>query len=154
LLPDEADLNQAAAALGPEALPHLEVLVTGPDPMLASKATYVAGQIQAPGTMRILEIAARSEDRQIRITAATTITALPPDQARGLMTTLLTDSDPEIRRLAVESVPAEAVPDVRDVLERLARSDPYPMIRDLSAGVLESAGKNEGPTQEGDEPSA
>ena len=30
LTPDEANLDQAAAALGAEALPHLEFLVRGP----------------------------------------------------------------------------------------------------------------------------
>jgi HEAT repeat protein len=153
LIPDEADLNQAAAALGPEALPHLGLLVRGPDPLLASKATYVAGQIIDPGTIRVLEIAAARADRQIRVTAATMIGTLPPKQAGNLLMKLLIDSDPEIRRLAIEAVPAEAIRSVHNVLEMLALTDPYPFLRDLSGGVLRSLDKNEASNQKGDDSS-
>jgi len=136
LIPDEANLNQAAAALGPEALPHLEVLVRGPDPMLASKATYVACLMREQGTIRVLQIAAARPERMVRIAAATAVQRLPPDQAGAILTTLITDSDPEVRRIAIEAIPSEVIPEVHNVLEMLALTDPYPFIRDLSADVL------------------
>ncbi len=136
LMPDEPDLNQAAAALGPEALPHLEVLVRGPDPMLASKATYVAGQIRDPGTVQVLQTAVARADRMVRIAAATTVQSLPPDQVGAILRTLLTDSDAEIRQIAIEAVPSQIIPDVHNILEMLALTDPYPFLRDLSAETL------------------
>jgi HEAT repeat protein len=136
LMPDEANLNQAAAALGPEALPHLEVLVRGPDPMLASKATYVAGLLRDPRTVQVLQIAAASTDRMVRLTAAATAQHLPPDQAGVILARLLSDSDPEVRRIAIESIPSQATPDVLKVLETLALTDPYAFIRDLAAQLV------------------
>jgi hypothetical protein len=46
LLPDEPDYGGAAERLGPEALPHLENLVRGEDPLMASKAAYLASLIK------------------------------------------------------------------------------------------------------------
>jgi HEAT repeat protein len=137
LIPDEADLNRAAATLGADALPHLESLVAGPDAMLASKATYVVSRIQDPRTIQILQIAARSRDRMVRLAAATVVQDLPPEAANAVLTTVLNDSDPEIRKIAVESVPSSTTSDVYDSLERLASSDPLPFIRDLSTAVLQ-----------------
>jgi len=136
LSPDEANLNQAAAALGPDAMPHLEALVRGPDPMLASKAVYAAGQMRHPRTMQVLQIAAARADRMVRLAVATTVPSLPPDQAAAILAILLIDPDPECRRIAIETVPRNVVPHIRDVLEMLELTDPYPFIRELSAEIL------------------
>jgi hypothetical protein len=136
LSPDEANLNQAAAALGPEALPHLEALVRGPDPLFASKATYVAAQISDPRSIEILRLSATRADRMVRLAAATAIRSLTARQSEGLLTVLLTDSDAECRRIAIESVPAEVTPRVQQAIELLALTDPYPFLREMSEGVL------------------
>src|SRR5262245_24647556 len=81
LIPDEADLHQAAKVLGPEALPHLEALVRGPDLMLASKAAYVAGLIPNPRAINVLEAAAQRSDKAVRISAATVIQFVSPAEA-------------------------------------------------------------------------
>jgi hypothetical protein len=62
LTPEEPDY-EAAAELGPEALPHLQRLVEGADPNLASKAAYLAGRIGDPEAASILETAAASSSR-------------------------------------------------------------------------------------------
>jgi HEAT repeat protein len=136
LIPDEANLDQAAASLGAEALPHLELLIRGPDPMLASKAVYVTSQLRDPRVTEILLLGATREERMVRIAAALTLRSLPPDQANELLIPLLLDADAECRRMAIEAVPSEATPDVHRVVEMLALTDPYPLLREMSAAVL------------------
>jgi hypothetical protein len=140
LIPDEADLNQAAIALGPDALPHPGLLVRGPDPLLASKATYVAAQMRDPRATQILQIAATRVERMVRIAAATTVRSLPQDQASAILPMLLIDSDAECRQIAIEGVPSGAVAQLRSVLEILALTDPYPFVRQLAANILPPPG--------------
>jgi len=132
---DEPDY-ELAALLGPDALAQLELLVRGRDPMLASKATHLAGLIRDPGALQVLQAAAESAEPIVRIAAASTAALMPSDQASTLLSRLLTDSDPEIRRIAIESIASEAPPQLERVLGDLARADPYPSIRDSAAKVL------------------
>jgi hypothetical protein len=136
LSPDEADLRVAAAALGPAALSHLEALVMGPDPMLASKAAYAASLIRDANALRVLQVAAARPDRMVRMAAATAARSLPPDEAGQVLGPLLADPDPECRRIALEAVSPQVVPHVRSALEALARTDPYPTIQRSSAEIL------------------
>jgi hypothetical protein len=136
LSPDEANLNQAAEALGAEALPLLELLIRGPDPMLASKAVYVTGQIGGGRATEILRLGATRRDRMVRIAAATTLRSLPSDQANALLETLLVDNDAECRQIAIEAVPQEITPDVHGLVEMLALTDPYPLLREKSEEIL------------------
>jgi HEAT repeats len=139
LSPDEANLNQAAAALGAEALPYLEALVRGPDPLLALKAAYVAAQIADPRAIEVLRLSATNRDRMVRMAAATALRSLPADASGDLLATLLVDSDAECRRIAIEAVPEQVTPRVRQTIEMLALTDPYPFLRELSARVLARA---------------
>jgi HEAT repeat protein len=142
LSPEEPDYEQAAQ-LGPDALPHLEILVEGPDSMLASKAASLAALIRDPRAIQVLQIAAESADESVRVAAATAVTHLPSDQGDTILALLVTDSNPEIRRIAIESIPPRVTPDLQNVLEMIALTDPYPFIRDLSAQALRRASENQ-----------
>jgi HEAT repeat protein len=61
---------QEAAKLGKAALPHLEALITSPDPLLASKATYLTSLIDDNKTISILENASKSKHPEVRIATA------------------------------------------------------------------------------------
>ena len=136
LLPDEANLNQAAAALGVEALPHLRALVTGPDPMLAAKATYVAGLLPHGVGSEIVRDAATRPDKMVRVAAVSALQFLPTEKADTVLPGLLADADPEIRQLAIEAAASHRTPDVNRALEVLSLTDPYPFLRDRSAEAL------------------
>jgi hypothetical protein len=135
LAADEPDYEQLAR-LGPEVLPHLEVLVRGSDPMTAAKAASLASLIRDPGAARVLEAASESDEVIVRIAAASGVRLLPPDQAGTALSRLLSDSDAEIRRIALESTPAQLTPDVRGALQGIARTDSYPYLRDLAGRNL------------------
>ncbi len=70
LEPEEPNYKAAAAALGAEALPVLETLVQGADPLLASKAAYLASLVPDERAARVLEQASRSEHATVRVAAA------------------------------------------------------------------------------------
>ena len=95
--PEEPDYS-AAARLGEDALPHLEVLVRGDDAMLASKAAYAASLIE--GGSDVVEVAAGSDDPVVRVAAAAAVRNLPGDRARPMLRQLSEDDDPGIRKVA------------------------------------------------------
>ena len=100
--PDETNYERARE-LGPEALPHLEILIkTGP-PMLASKAAYLAGLLAAPGSARVVAQAAASDEPAVRVAAAAAAKHLDDADIDEVITPLLTDSDAGVRRMAKKS---------------------------------------------------
>jgi hypothetical protein len=102
--PEEPDY-QEAAQLGPDAVPHLEVLVNSGDSMLASKATYLASLIRDAKSAEIVGTAARSDDPVVRVAAAAATSNLPTSGASTILEDLVADPDPGVRKVARASVP-------------------------------------------------
>jgi HEAT repeat protein len=132
---DEPNYQQAAA-LGGEALPQLEELVRGPDPMLASKAAYLAGVIADRRSADLVQLAADRSETIVRLAAAAAATHLPAAAGAPVLIKLFADADPEVRRVAIESTPATINKELRTALEQLVRADPEPFLRSRSAEVL------------------
>ncbi len=133
--PVEANLHEAAAGLGVEALPHLRALVMGPDPIFAAKATYVAGLLQNGGSEIVREAATRP-DKMVRVAVISSLQYLSAEEADTILPGLLTDADAEIRQLAIEAAASHPGPEVNRALEVLSLTDPYPYLRDRSADAL------------------
>jgi HEAT repeat protein len=133
--PDEPDYERAAA-LGSEALPYLRQLVRSSDPMLASKATYLAGRIAADESPEVVRDAARSEQPVLRVAAAAAARELPGQAGDGILVDLLADDDRGVRRVALKSVGPEPSGDLRARVEELSDADRDPGIREASAAVL------------------
>jgi HEAT repeat protein len=134
--PEEPDY-EAAARLGPDALPHLQRFVEGPDPNLASKAAYLAGRIGDPQAAPILELAATSDDPAIRAAAAGGVRHLPDEQADAVVLTLVDDDDPGVRKTALKAVPASPSEDLAAKVEVLREHEPEPAVREVAAEVAE-----------------
>jgi HEAT repeat protein len=134
--PEEPDY-EAAAQLGPEALPHLQRFVEGPDPSLASKAAYLAGRIGDPQAAPILELAAGSDDPAIRVAAAGGVGHLPDEQAEAVLLTLVDDDDPGVRKTALKAVPARPSEDLAAKIDVLREHEPEPAVRELAAEVFD-----------------
>ncbi len=97
--PEEPNYEEAAQ-LGPEALPHLEVLVQSGDPMLASKATYLASLIKGARAAEIVKKASQSADPIVRVAAAAATSNLTAAAATSVLTNLVGDEDPGVRKVA------------------------------------------------------
>jgi HEAT repeat protein len=135
--PEEPDYAKAAK-LGPGALPHLEKLIGGKDPGLASKAASLAGMVGDERAARVLEKAARHKDVRVRVAAAHSAQYLPPLDASRILSTLLADDDVGVQKVALKSVArgVAVTAELRSSVETLAKRQAHPAIRDLSSEVL------------------
>jgi HEAT repeat protein len=105
LEPEEPDYA-AAAQLGPDAVPHLRTLIQGDDPMLASKAVYLASLIPDERTPELLRDAAQHDDPVIRVAAASAAQNMDAPVASEVLVELVADSDPGVRKVARAAVPS------------------------------------------------
>jgi HEAT repeat protein len=131
--PEEPDYAQAAQ-LGQEAIPYLLELVEGNDPMLASKAAYLASVIGGDGAIDVLRVASRSPEDTVRVAAGAGLRNL--EVPAPLVERLLTDEDVGVRSTTLRSVVKNPSSRVRADVERVAASDPDPALRDLAEQVL------------------
>jgi len=106
--PEEPNYSAAAAELGAEALPVLAALVQGADPLLASKAAYLASLIPDPEADRVMEQAARSEHPTVRVAAAAGLRSRP-DAAIDMAAELIADPDAGVRKVAARTTRGRAV---------------------------------------------
>ena len=106
LLPEEPEYARAAKSLGPDALPHLEKLITGGDTSLAAKAAYLAGMIGTEQSEPAMRKAAASGQPVVRIAAASSARHLSDEHRDALVLQLIDDADPGVRKIALRSAPA------------------------------------------------
>ncbi len=132
---DEPDYA-LAAQLGPDAFPHIEALIKGDDPMLASKAAYLAGVIRDNRSTAVLGTAARSKHPEVRIAAAAGARHLAAQAASDILLILLEDQDHGVRKTALKSVPSDASVALRKKIESLTTKDPENFLRSLSTDIL------------------
>ncbi len=103
--PEEPDYA-TAARLGPDAIPHLRALVTGPDSMMASKAAYAASVLEGDVGASVVQAAAQSGDPVVRVAAAAAASNLPTHAARTVLVNLVDDDDPGVSKVARLAAPA------------------------------------------------
>lgn len=151
LEPEEPGYPAAAAALGADALPVLERLVTDADPLLASKAAYLASLIPDEGSGRVLERAARSEHPTVRIAAAA---GLPkhPEVSDDAVAELLGDRDEGVRKVARKSLRGRVTPGLRNRLGARAATEQDPARRAAFTSALDDAGMTREPEDHGGGP--
>jgi HEAT repeats len=116
--PEEPDYA-AAAQLGPDAVPHLQTLIQGDDPMLASKAVYLASLIQDERTPDLVRQAAQHDDPVIRVAAASAARNMDAPAASEILVELVADDDPGVRKVARKAVPEEPTDALTERLEEM-----------------------------------
>ena len=95
-----------AAQLGPEAIPHLQTLLVDADPLLASKATYLASMINSDRAVDVVKEAAASEHAEVRAAAAAATRNLPQTPVTDVLSNLLDDGDVSVRKVTLKSISA------------------------------------------------
>jgi hypothetical protein len=131
--PEEPDYS-AAAQLGPDAIPHVVRLVQGTDPMLASKAAFLASLIQSNRSIAILEQAANSSRAEVRIAAAAGVRNLKRAPV-SLVDTLLKDPDVGVRKVTLRSIEAQPMKGLKAKIEEIAQKDSDGFIRNLASQI-------------------
>ncbi len=134
---DEVNYPELAADLGADALPHLQTLAAGRDPMVASKAAYLAAMIGGPNAMPVLEVAERRVEPEVRVAVASALRHVDEQQAETIADRLLSDADIGVRKMTVKAVSRLASPRLKARIQHLRQSDPDPFIRDLAGRVME-----------------
>jgi HEAT repeat protein len=121
--PDEPDYQAAASMLGEGAVPFLRALVEGEDPMLGSKAAYLAGLIGGDDATAVVVAAAHHDDATVRVAAASSTQHLSDDETEAVLVDLLGDSDAGVRKLAHRALPDEPSEELETALEHAPAPD-------------------------------
>lgn len=138
----------AAAQLGPDALPVLEQLVRSADPLLASKAAYLASMIPDRRAAKVLEAAAQRDEPTVRVAAAAGLQRAPA-LAEEVAMDLIADQDPGVRKVALKSMRGKMTPALRARVENRAASESDPTLRSAYDAVLGRGETAEGETHDG-----
>lgn len=137
--PEEVDYP-AAAALGPEALALLDDMVRSDDPMLASKAAYLASLIPAEERLGVLGAAATSPHAAVRVAVASGLRNLDEPDVDALADALQADVDLGVRKQTLRAIAGFDSGRMVERLSRAAEEDPEPVLRDLAAALRPGAG--------------
>jgi HEAT repeat protein len=141
---DEPNYDEAAATLGPDALPILQRFVEGGDALLASKAAYLAGRIGDPAASPILELAASRPEAGVRAAAASGAQFIG-GAAESVILALVDDDDVSVRKFALRAVPEQPSSELLAKLAVLREAEPEPMVRELAAAIIDAASGEQRP---------
>jgi HEAT repeat protein len=133
---DEPDYA-ALATLGPEAVPHLKVLVRSDDPGIAAKAAYLASMIESDESTDVIEAASASPHDIVRVAAAAGMRNLAPARAGPTVERLLDDKDAGVRKQALHAVAALGMSGSELKVKKMAASDPEKGLRELAKQGLQ-----------------
>jgi HEAT repeat protein len=125
------------AGLGEDDLPALEQMLQFEEPWLAARAVFAIGRIGGDRTADALNSAAEDRRPEVRVAAAATAGQVPSGQSDALLSNLMADDDPAVRRVALHALPERAEPRVLEQVGQLAESDPVPLLRDEAREILE-----------------
>jgi hypothetical protein len=114
---DEPNYPKLAASLQSDSVKRLEELARDGEPMIASKATYLASLVRSPGTMAVIDVAARRSEPVVRVAAAAALgkaakrrgrrdTEMDVAPSLDTLDRLLADEDPGVRKYAEKSAQA------------------------------------------------
>jgi HEAT repeat protein len=129
---DEPDYEKAAAELGPEALPHLAMIIEADDPLRAAKAAYLATLISDPAADEVVRKAANHSDAQVRVAVAHGLLSADEAAPDEVLAKLLGDSDAGVRKTALRTVGKLNRPALRARVEAIASDDPEKFLRDAA----------------------
>jgi hypothetical protein len=89
--------------LGPDIIPHLDILVKTGDPIIASKAAYASTLIKHEKSVDILKSAAQSKYPEVRIAAASGSKNLDLEKMDDVLSLLKDDEDVGVRKQVMKS---------------------------------------------------
>ena len=133
---DKDEPNYAAfTQLGPEALPHLEMIIEASDPLKAAKAAYAASIIGGAASVGALRKAADHHDPQVRIAVAHGLRNLSDAAPTDLVMKSLNDDDSGVRKLALATAGHLKRADFTERVAAIAQSDPAEHLRTAAAAT-------------------
>lgn len=130
------------AGLGPEEVPVLVGLLDDEEPWLAERALHALSRIDSDGARGAVVSAADSPRPELRVAAARAAarTGLRVQAADQILTRLLVDPEPSVRKYAVRSVSDRNSEAVRHQLSETATTENSPRLRRLAEQQISSLG--------------
>jgi HEAT repeat protein len=136
---DKDEPNYAAAAkLGSEALPFLQMIIEGNDPLKAAKAVYAASLIGGSGAIEALTKAADHHDPQVRIAVAHGLRNLANAAPTELVMKSLNDHDPGVRKLALSTASLLKRAEFSQRVSAIAQSDPEEYLQKSASTIAKT----------------
>lgn len=134
---DKDEPNYAVfAALGPDAVPHLQMIAESADPLKASKAAYAATLIGGPQAITLLRKAADHHDPQVRIAVAHGLRNMTADAPSDMVIKSLNDADAGVRKLALSTAGLLKRADFKERITTMSLSDPADNLRAVAAQIV------------------
>lgn len=134
---DEPKYEQGAK-LGSEALEPLREIIQGDNLQLASKAVFLASMIPTEKVWDVMALAASRPEPIIRVAAAGALRNLAGPPVSDLLNKLLDDKDIGVRKFAMKSAIATQAQGVKAQIEKLARDEQEPLMREFAQQALKT----------------
>jgi len=131
-----ADNYAAAQELGVAALPHLRKIVEEDDMLMAAKAAYLAGLLDAKGSFEVIETASKSRKPAVRAAAAAAAGKLTATNPAPLLKRLLRSKAPAVRRWALRSTRTPDAETLRPQLVSIKDHDEAMDLRKSARNIL------------------
>lgn len=138
---EEPRYGELAEKFGPEALPHLRELIGGVDPLLASKATYLAAMIGRDEASPLVRQAAANPDPTVRVAAAAASKMFQDEIASEVLLPLVTDIDAGVQKVALRSTPRRPSLELYSRIETLGTHDKRDVIRKATRDAMDRVNK-------------
>ena len=117
------------AGIGPSDVDGLLALLEEDEAWLAARAVHALSRIDSDQARVALLSAAQSSRPEVRIAAARAAERLPSHVSDQILSDLLSDTDPGVRKFAIKSTGDNNSRDVRRRVAELASTDAVPELR-------------------------
>lgn len=132
---EEPQYVAIAAQLKSSNTAHLKKLSKDPDPMLASKAVYLASLSTDSAALDIVDQAALSDRSLVKIAAASALAHMPDNRKNALAEKLIDDDSVAIQKLVVRGISNPSA-DLQRKLRDLSTSSSSTAVRKLCTDRL------------------
>jgi hypothetical protein len=126
-----------ARRLGPSAVEALVELLNDGGSRIAAGAVCLGALLKGGAGLPAVEKGSTHEDPVVRVAAAAVADRLPREAATPIVRRLLDDRDVGVRVHAVRSAVHLGSPELRELVEIIARDDPSEALQELAARLLE-----------------
>jgi hypothetical protein len=119
-----------------EDIPHLKNILKEQEPWLASRAVFAISRFNTVKTNRILYRLASDPRMEIRVSLASCANALPLEVSEKIISKLVKDKEPGVRKFAYQSVLPNATPLFIKRLKKVYNKEDVPYLQEVLSNKL------------------
>jgi len=131
-LSDIEATEETYAGLGPDDVPALVALLGDGEEWLAARAVYALSRIDTDEARRAVASAAESDQFAVRVAAASSAATMPAGLSDTMLTRLLDDPEPAVRKMAVRATTERNSTAVRERVSEIAARDTSSRLRNVA----------------------